>query len=223
MTPQSTFTAEELHQILVDIGLETNVVVENDDEGDMWIIYCELGSVRFRFILLSDPPNFDGALLFAMRTTSHNPFKFANAYNEVHQQAAVYIVTDSDGRPEVDEDGEFAIRLRLLIPFYGGVTSEYISFCASIWIEDLLDFYEIEDDDTERTSSEIPIPDDEVREMNLSQQIEWALGDSIPRTARELAERLMTTKHDINSALYQNRALFVKNDGQPPRWTLTDS
>ena len=147
-----------------------------------------------------------------------SPFKIANQFNEGAAFTKAIVEVDDDGNPEVDDDGDFQVKFESWISFSGGITTQHLELLIDMWILEMSDLIDEEDEDIEiEQFSEI---ETDVRELDIAGQIEWVLEDGISRTARELADRLIVDRHSINSALYRNSDFFNREGGQPPRWNL---
>ena len=216
MKPRTSFTADEISTIFQSFSFETRVVSPVDDEP--WFIECELGDIEF-ICLMRPNAEAERLILASSKYIFENPFKFANTFNAGHVSSAAYVMLDDDEHVLLDEDGDLRVMLRMFITFDGGTTAENLEFLIDSWIEDLFDFHEVE---LEAEDAELPEMIDEVREMTVSEQVEWVLGDSVRRSAREIADHLMLEKHEVNSALYKDKSKFHRDGGQPPRWTLVN-
>lgn len=219
MEARESFTGEEISSIIESLGFETTT---NDpiDDDDAWVIQCEQEDVQFSCIMR--PHGIvERLILVSSRFLTENAFKFVNQFNSIHAASGAYVLLDDDGHVTLDSDGDPTVAIRMLITFDGGVSASHLEFLFATWIEDLLDFFEIDAEDA-FPESELPEMVDEVREMTVSEQVEWVLSDSVSRSAREIADHLMLDKHEVNSALYKDKSKFHRDGGQPPRWTLVN-
>lgn len=219
MELRTSFTADELIEIFEQFGFETSISEpENDDEA--WVLTCALGYVGFSCVLRPHGM-IERVMILSTRFIFENPFKYINRFNSNHSATSAYVHLDSDGDVGLDEDGDPTIVLRMWLTFDGGVTADHLELLIAAWVDDLYEFWEVEfEDETDET--ELPEMTDQVREMTVADQIEWVLGDSVSRSAREIADHLMLEKHSVNSALYKDKDKFKRDSGQPPRWSLVD-
>ena len=213
MEIRESFTVTEIEEILNSLDIETEVE-PYDAELMCLVVACESGDLTFNCILEYQEPFFEMVGFIATRESLDNPSAFVNEFNQNHRFSSAHSIYDSEFD---DDDDGFYSTLKSWIPFAGGIAVEHLTILIELWIDDLCEFMEINPLSDEE-SLDFPEMTPSVAELDVAAQIAWALGDHISRTARELAEFLMLDKHTVNSALYKNSDLFVREGGQPPRW-----
>lgn len=223
MSVLETFTADELLEILNDIGVEASFESMSENEVGVATIDCEIGELMFFMFLMYSDPFYEGFKLFSIRFDVDDPLIFANTFNDARHISRVSVDTDDDGLIVVDEDGSTNTNLSADVSFAGGVTKDHVRFVLQLWIEDLLDFNEVSlDDEDEDELVEIPELHD-LPVVTLPEQITACLSGGRSMTAREMSRTLEVDRHDVNSILYKERNRFEHNGEQPPRWSIKKS
>lgn len=197
---------------------------QSDSEIGVATIQCELGPIEFTCVLLLDEPFFECLALFAFRNDVENCLQFANELTRSNRYSHAVVHLDSEGVPEINDGGDITVEAAMNIPFDGGVSREHVRYLLEMWIEELVDFYEIDletDESVEQIDVEIP-QSPEFLEMPLAERITAYLSLNPSRTAREMGKVLGFDRQEINRVLYKHRDRFVKSDGQPPRWSLSE-
>lgn len=224
MHPRETYTVEEFLGILRRIGMEVSVL---EGSGDDEIYECTYGDVSFAAIFYGSGSNCTHVSFASGQDADENAFEFANLINADMCVSTAHVQLNENAEPELDDEGNRLLLLRTIIFFTGGVTPAQIEHITHMWVEDLYDFFGLDndsesDDDTE---SRNPERTEEVMELSVAEQIHWVLqsGPTVQRTARELADFLILDKHTVNSALYRNPEMFVNDGQQPPRWQSVGS
>jgi hypothetical protein len=222
MVSKETFTVDEILEILSELDVDVVHTSEPDNETASVTIECEIGPIDFFCNLHSQSPFFDLLSLRAIRFDVENCYVFVNKYNNNFPMSHAAVRTDDDGVALVDEDAEISVKAECFIHFAGGVTKEHVRYLLEIWIEELVDFYEIElqlDDLDDEIVIEIP-QSPEFLEMTLLERISVFLSLNSAKTAREMGKILGFDRQEINRVLYKHRDRFVKNKSQPPQWNL---
>lgn len=199
------------------MGMETSLVKEEIDGRQFWSLECEFGEWNFTCRLLRNAPFFELLVFEASVYVATSPFEFANLFNNGAAFTKAIVEVDDDGDPEIDDDGDFQVKFESWVSFSGGITVQHLELLIDMWIIEMSDLLDVDDEDVE--DEQFPEIEGDVRELDISGQIEWVLEDGISRTARELSDRLFVDRHTINSALYKNSDLFIREGGQPPRWS----
>ena len=228
---QETFTMTEIKDLLDELGIDTAVrIVEMDDGRTIEAIDCEFGEMSFTCMPCGTGPFHLEVSLFASTWVTENPFEFANKLNEESYLGRCCVELDDDGTVTSSDD-QFLLTNTISIPFLGTVTKEHVQFLINVWIEDLSDFFQLEEEDEEQEDDHENEDESDVANASTNPQpsgtedtllarLSTALTDAGNKTARQLSRELATPKNDINRTLYGAAVLF-KNDGtQPPKWTL---
>jgi hypothetical protein len=219
MSVLETFTADELLEILNEMGVEASFEPASENDVGVATIDCKICDWMFFIFLMYNDPFYEGFKLFAIRFDLDNPLIFANAFNDARRISRVSVDTDDDGLIVVDEDGLTNTNLLADVSFAGGVTKDHVRFMLQMWIEDLLDFNEEYLDDEDEEIFEVPELQN-LLAVTLQVQITACLSGGRSMTAREMSLVLEVDRHDINSILYKERNRFEHNGEQPPRWSL---
>lgn len=221
MNTQETFTSEEIMDLFKELDCDVLFQSQFDSPVDVASIQCELGPIEFKCVLLLNEPFFEHVCLFAFRYDVVNPLQFANEFTRSKRFSHAVVHLDSEGIPEIDDEGDNTVEVSMNIPFVGGVTRGHVWNLLELWIEELIDFFEIDlglDDDS---ALEIDVPQSpEFLELPLVERIAVYLSLNSDRTARELSKVLGFDRHEINRVLYKHRDRFVKSSEQPPRWSM---
>lgn len=215
-----TFTANEIMDILLDIGVEVSFESAEQNESSVATIKCEFGELSFWCRLWLREPFFESCGLFAGRFKSENPFVFANQFSEGRRIARAVVDLDDDGLVEVDEDGDVLILARAELRFNGGITRDHLRFLMEMWIEDLFDFYELELDIGDDEASTVVEGKTEISPVSLLDQILACLSDGRTFSAREIGRLLGVDRQMVNPILYRHREAFERDNQQPPYWSL---
>jgi hypothetical protein len=222
MSTNEAFTSGEIMDVLTDIGVEVTFESADENEARVATIDCGFGPFEFWCFLIIREPFFEGLRLQAERFNVQDPVRFATDFNNEIRVARAVVVLDSDGLVMTDEDGAATVNVQADLYFAGGITKEHMKFIIEMWIEDLVDFYEIvleEDDDNDsKNLSELR----EFATASLLDQIVACLSGAQSMTSREIAKLLDNDRHVINSILYKERDRFVHDAAQPPRWSLKE-
>lgn len=224
MPAQDSYSSSDVVAILHELGVEeVNVAEESADlHSSLTAIDCKQGNLEFRCYLMGSEPLYMGMYLSAsIFFVSPNPHEFANLLNSKLSSATFHVSLDDNNEAVPDEEGDYLMIANAEIMFDGGVTAEHIGRRISVWIEDLVESFDL-DESTLEDSQIAGVIESEVKEMGTAEQIKWVLEvDSIPRTARQLAAFLMKKKPEVNSVLYRRSDLFCHDKAQPPRWSLS--
>lgn len=214
---REVFTRGEIQEIFGEI---VSIVDPNSMDIDLDTqrhILCRCGPVSFLAALPTIGPFYSHVILIALHWIETNPFEFINRFNTGAHTARAYVQLEDDGTIQVDSDGQFEVKAEVIIPFAGLVTPEHLQFVLRMWIEDLFDFLEIEqDDDQEEPSLDIRTDSP----VSVLERITEILTNFESRTARQLSRDICVPKHEINHTLYNSLDLFGHDGGQPPRWSL---
>jgi hypothetical protein len=223
MSNQDTFTVEEIIELIKGVDVDVLAQSETSNEDEFVLLECEIGPINFACALHIRGPFFEYLSLMAFRYDIEDCFVFANEFNGGTRISNVSMELDADGNPVKDEDGETSLCAKFWIPFAGGVSKDHIRYLLEMWIEELVDFYEIDletDESVEEIDVEIP-QSPEFLELPLAERITAYLSLNPSRTAREMGKVLGFDRHEINSLLYKHRGRFVKSGEQPPRWSVS--
>lgn len=223
MQVQDAYTSSEIIRILRDRGTE-EVAINEDPENlnsEVVTIDCKQGDLEFKCYLLGSDPFFIGMILTTtIFCVTSSPFRFANSLNSQMLNATFRVVLNDEDEVVKDDDGDSLMIADTSVVFDGGVTPEHIERQISLWLEDVIEGFGLDESILE-TSQIQGVVGDELKEMGIAEQIKWVLEiDALPRTARQLASFLMKDKQEVNSVLYRRTDLFCQDKAQPPRWSL---
>ena len=216
-----TFTAEEIAEIVHELGLPAQIEVD-EDQG----VFIEVKTDDFEWkILLCDrAPFFNSIVLTTTKAIEEEPLGYANDWNITHVATVVSIDNPATESPFVDEDGKLLVMMFWRIYFWRGVSKEYLSdtialfheeVCEFLGLEELIDEYEDDEDDDEVS---VPVRG-EHEPINRILQIQLELRLRAPQSSRELSRSLKTTKYEVNNVLYHQQELFEKEGTSPPMWS----
>ena len=222
MSMNETFTANEIMEILTEIGVEVTYESAEDNGLSFATIDCEFGPVDFWCHLMMNEPFFESFQMCSLKLHTENPFAFVNKYNdEPLRVSRASVRMDEDGLVELDETSELRVMAFSEVYFAGGVSKDHVKFSIQMWLEDMNDFHELvfEDDNEE---DELPIvPElENLPPAPLLVQITACLNGERSMTSREMGRILEADRHVINSILYKERDRFENDGAQPPRWSL---
>lgn len=224
MNTRETFTAEEISELLRKLDVDVYIGPNFDDESEFITIDCEIGPIEFFCTLFPRGPFFDQLTLRAFRRDIENCLVFANNYNSGFRISHAVVEADGDGVPIVDEENETSVHAEYFIHFVGGVTADHITYLFELWIEELIDFYELKFEDEDESNSELEVEVDvprspEFLELPLVERIVVYLSLNSDCTARKMSKVLGFDRHEINQILYKHRDRFSRTKSQPPRWS----
>lgn len=222
MAAEERYTVDEIERLLNELGIDTEVETythdDDDDEEVNFRIRCDLGEMSFTCVLGGTAPLFDELFFLDLRTVSENPYRFLDRFNIGRRFSVPRVLREDDGSLVIDEDGDFMVAITMVLPFDGGVTPEHLQYMTNMWVEDLIDFYGIDNaDDDEDELLDISL----IKPGTPVERIESCLSVLGPQTARQLSRNLDYEKHDVNSLLYKNPDRFEKTADQPPLWDVT--
>jgi Putative bacterial sensory transduction regulator len=221
MSTNEAYTANEIMDILTELGVEVSYTSAEDDEFNIATIDCEIDPINFFCFLVVNGPFFEGIKLHSFGFRADNPIQFVNDFNKEMRIARASLKFDEDGLIEPDENGEASMHAQADLHFAGGVTKDHVRFMFEMWIEDLIDFHEITIDEESDEEEPVKIRGlSVVANATLQVQITACLSDGRSMTSREISRLLDTDRHIINSILYKERNRFVNDGGQPPSWSL---
>lgn len=221
--PREHFTSDELVALFREMGIEAEYefLIDEDDGDVSYVIDCVIGELKFRCSLGHSAPLFEELMFIDVRAVDESPYKFFDRFNDGRRVAVAKVLKDDDGGPTVDADGEFWIGLTMILPCAGGVTDAHLRFMINMWIEDLLDFHELDDEAIELMVA--PTDGPSIVPGTPLERIESCLSVLGPQTARQLAHNLDSTKNEVNAILYKHSQLFSKSQDQPPLWSLIET
>ena len=210
------FTAEELAEIVRELGLPAEVEVDDDHEVSISVV---LDDLYWSIDLGSESPFYRSMTMHSALILEEDPLKFANQWNRDHLSNVLYTAIDPEtDDPIVLESGENIVFLRSSIPFFGSVTKKFLSFLLFVWHDDVCELFGPQttlDDEEEAEEAKRGEHD----HIDRLQQIQLELRLRSPQSSRELARSLKTTKYEINNILYHQPELFEKEGTSPPMWS----
>ena len=210
------FTAEELAEIVRELGLPAEVEVDDDHSTR---IVVNTGDVEWSVILDDNGPFYRSVTLSTYKFIEDEPLSYANSWNILHIPPAIVLDDPATEAPIVNEDGNYLVGLLWRIYFWNSISVEYLSNSFASFHEDVLEFQEIGEfiDDEDEVVEDVMRGEHEPIDRLLQIQLELRLRS--PQSSRELARSLKTTKYEINNILYHQPDLFEKAGTSPPMWS----
>ena len=213
-----TFTAEEIAEIVHELGLPAQV----ETDANQYVV-IEVKSEDFEWgILLGERgPFFTSVVLTAKKSIDEEPLAYANDWNLSHIAPIVVFDNPASESPFVDEDGKSIVMMYWRIYFWSGVSKEYLSDTIALFHEEVCEFLGLEefiDEDEDDEQVSVPVRG-EHEPIDRLLQIQLELRLRAPQSSRELARSLKTTKYEVNNVLYHQSELFEKEGTSPPMWS----
>ena len=210
------FTAEELVEIVRELGLPAEVEVDDDHEVSISVV---LDDLYWSIDLGSESPFYRSMTMHSALILEEDPLKFANQWNRDHLSTVLYTAIDPEtDDPIVLESGENIVFLRSSIPFFGSVTKKFLSFLLFVWHDDVCELFGPQTTpDEEEEAEEAQRGEHDPIDRLLQIQLELRLRST--QSSRELARSLKTTKYEINNIVYHQPELFKKEGTSPPMWS----
>ena len=213
------FTAEELAEIVRELGLPAEIEIDDDQSARINVITDD---VEWSVILGDNGPFYRSVALATHKFVEEEPFAYANSWNFGHIPPALVLDDPATKAPMIDEDGNYLVGLLWRIYFWNSISVEYLSNSLASFHEDVLEFQEIEefiDDDDEDGEESEEAQRGEHDPIDRLLQIQLELRLRSPQSSRELARSLKTTKYEINNVLYHQPEIFEKEGTSPPMWS----
>ena len=212
-----TFTAEEIAEIVHELGLPAQVETDTNQ-----YVVIEVKSEDFEWgILLGERgPFFTSVVLTAKKSIDEEPLAYANDWNLSHIAPIVVFDNPASESPFVDEDGKSIVMMYWRIYFWSGVSKEYLSDSIASFHEDVCELLGLEmiEEDADDNDASLPVRG-EHEPIDRLLQIQLELRLRAPQSSRELARSLKTTKYEVNNVLYHQPELFEKEGTSPPMWS----
>ena len=212
-----TFTAEEIAEIVHELGLPAQV----ETDANQYVV-IEVKSEDFEWgILLGERgPFFTSVVLTAKKSIDEEPLAYANDWNLSHIAPIVVFDDPASESPFVDEDGKSFVMIYWRIYFWSGVSKEYLSNSIASFHEDVCELLGLEmvNDEADDDAVSVPVRG-EHDPIDRLLQIQLELRLRAPQSSRELARSLKTTKYEVNNVLYHQPELFEKEGTSPPMWS----
>ena len=212
-----TFTAEEIAEIVHELGLPAEVETDTNQ-----YVVIEVKSEDFEWgILLGERgPFFTSVVLTAKKSIDEEPLTYANDWNLSHIAPIVVFDNPASESPFVDEDGKSIVMIYWRIYFWSGVSKEYLSDTIASFHEDVCELLGLEMIEDEADDDDVSVPvRGEHEPIDRLLQIQLELRLRAPQSSRELARSLKTTKYEVNNVLYHQPELFEKEGTSPPMWS----
>lgn len=211
------FTAEELAEIVRELGLPAEIEIDDDQEVSILVV---LDDLYWSIDLESESPFYRSMTMHSAITLDEDPLKFANEWNRGHLSTVAYTAIDPDtDDPIVLESGQHIVFLRSSIPFFGSVTTKFLSFLLFVWHDDVCELFGLQSDSEDGEEGETAVVRGEHDPIDRLLQIQLELRLRSPQSSRELARSLKTTKYEINNILYHQPEIFEKEGTSPPMWS----
>ena len=213
-----TFTAEEIAEIVHELGLPAQIEVD-EDQGVF--IEVKTDDLEWKILLCDRAPFFNSIVLTTTKAIEEEPLGYANDWNITHVATVVSIDNPATESPFVDEDGKLLVMMFWRIYFWSGVSKEYLSDTIASFHEEVCEFLGLEafiDQDEDDADVSIPVRG-EHEPIDRLLQIQLELRLRAPQSSRELARSLKTTKYEVNNVLYHQSDLFEKEGTSPPMWS----
>ena len=210
------FTAEELAEIVRELGLPAEIEIDDDQSARINVITDD---VEWSVILGDNGPFYRSVALATHKFVEEEPFAYANSWNFGHIPPALVLDDPATKAPMIDEDGNYLVGLLWRIYFWNSISVEYLSNSFASFHEDVLEFQEIGEliDDEDEDVEDVVRGEHDPIDRLLQIQLELRLRS--PQSSRELARSLKTTKYEINNILYHQPELFEKEGTSPPMWS----
>ncbi len=212
-----TFTAEEIAEIVHELGLPAQV----ETDANQYVV-IEVKSEDFEWgILLGERgPFFTSVVLTAKTSIDEEPLTYANDWNLSHIAPIVVFDDPASESPFVDKEGKSFVMIYWRIYFWSGVSKEYLSNSIASFHEDVCELLGLEMVDEEADYDVVSVPvRGEHEPIDRLLQIQLELRLRAPQSSRELARSLKTTKYEVNNVLYHQSELFEKAGTSPPMWS----
>ena len=212
-----TFTAEEIAEIVHELGLPAEVETDTNQ-----YVVIEVKSEDFEWgILLGERgPFFTSVVLTAKKSIDEEPLTYANDWNLSHIAPIVVFDNPASESPFVDEDGKSIVMIYWRIYFWSGVSKEYLSDTIASFHEDVCELLGLEMIEDEADDDDVSVPvRGEHEPIDRLLQIQLELRLRAPQSSRDLARSLKTTKYEVNNVLYHQPELFEKEGTSPPMWS----
>ena len=214
-----TYTAEEIAEIVHELGLPAEIEVDEDRGVSVEV---KADDFAWKIDLGERGPFFDSIVLASYKAIDEEPLDYANDWNISHVATVVVLDNPATESPFVDEDGKFVVFMFWRIYFWSSVSKEYLSDTIASFHEEVCEFLGLEefvDEDEEVSDDEsVPVPG-EHEPIDRLLQIQLELRLRAPQSSRELARSLKTTKYEVNNVLYHQPELFEKEGTSPPMWS----
>ena len=214
-----TFTAEEIAEIVHELGLPAEIEVDEDGFVSIEVVTDDL---EWTIYLGDNGPFFGSISLGALKLIDEDPLAYANNWNRKHIAPVVVFDNPATESPIVDEDGKVLVQLHWRNYFWGSVSKEYLSNNIASFHEDVCEFLGLDktNDEDEEVSDDKSVPvRGEHDPIDRVIQIQLELRLRAPQSSRELARSLKTTKYEVNNVLYHQPELFEKEGTSPPMWS----
>ena len=210
------FTAEELAEIVRELGLPAEIEIDDDHSTR---IVVNTDDVEWSVILDDNGPFYRSVTLSTYKFIEDEPLSYANSWNILHIPPAIVLDDPATEAPIVNEDGNYLVGLLWRIYFWNSISVEYLFNSFASFHEDVLEFQEIGEfiDDEDEVVEDVMRGEHEPIDRLLQIQLELRLRS--PQSSRELARSLKTTKYEINNILYHQPELFEKAGTSPPMWS----
>ena len=214
-----TFTAEEIAEIVHELGLPAEIEV---DENGFVSIEVVTDDLEWTIYLGDNGPFFGSISLGALKLIDEDPLAYANNWNRKHIAPVVVFDNPATESPIVDDDGNVLVQLHWRNYFWGSVSKEYLSNNIASFHEDVCEFLGLDetDDEDEDVDADVSVSvRGEHDPIDRLLQIQLELRLRAPQSSRELARSLKTTKYEVNNVLYHQPELFEKEGTSPPMWS----
>ena len=214
-----TFTAEEIAEIVHELGLPAEIEVDEDGFVSIEVVTDDL---EWTIYLGDNGPFFGSIALGALKLIDEDPLAYANNWNRKHIAPVVVFDNPATESPIVDENGNVLVQLHWRNYFWGSVSKEYLSNNIASFHEDVCEFLGLDktNDEDEDVKDDVTVPvRGEHEPIDRLLQIKLELRLRAPQSSRELARSLKTTKYEVNNVLYHQPELFEKEGTSPPMWS----
>jgi hypothetical protein len=211
-----SFTAEEIAEIVRDLGLPAEIEVNDEQSACINVITDD---VEWSILLGDNGPFYRSVALATHKFIKDEPLLYANNWNYAHIPPAIVLDDPATKAPMLDEDGNYLVSLLWRIYFWNSITVEYLSNSIASFHEDVLEFLEIDEFEDEEDDQDLVVTPSEHEPIDRLLQIQLELRLHSPQSSRELARSLKTIKYDINNILYHQPQLFEKQGTSPPMWS----
>ena len=213
-----TFTADEIAEIVHELGLPAEIEVDEDQSVSVEV---KADDFAWKIDLGERGPFFDSIVLASYKAIDEEPLAYANDWNISHVATVVVLDNPATESPFVDEDGKFVVFMFWRIYFWSGVSRGYLSDTIATFHEEVCEFLGLEEFlDEEADDDDVSVPvRGEHEPIDRLLQIQLELRIRAPQSSRELARSLKITKYEVNTVLYHQPELFEKEGTSPPMWS----
>lgn len=212
---KSSFTVEEVADVLRSFDLEVEITEDEEDPG-AYNIEVAFDDFTFDVWLNGPGPFHEEALFLVFATTEDDPTEWATEWNlQLHHSTAIPVL-DEEGDP-VEVDDAFSVSIFRPIAFYGGIHTDALKSAVGMFLLDLVEIFDLEEGEESDDPFELEF---EMDKNKVRDAIVAVLQLKGGQSARQIADSLEVAKVEVNSVLYGRPDLFRRTQASPPIWSL---